>query len=132
MTYMLDTNICIYIIKHKPQSVFEKFKSLVVGDICISAITYYELEKGVRKSARFKANLNRLSLFVDDIEIKNFDRQASSSASVLAAKLEEKGQTIGPFDTLIAGHALSLNLTLVTNNEKEFSRVEGLAVENWV
>jgi len=132
MTYMLDTNICIYIIKHKPQSVFEKFKSLVVGDICISVVTYYELEKGVRKSARFKANLDRLNLFVEDIEIKNFDRQASSSASALAAKLEKKSQPIGPFDTLIAGHALSLNLTLATNNEKEFSRVDGLSVENWV
>lgn len=132
MKYMLDTNICIYMIKNKPESVRRKFASLFSGDICISSVTFFELEKGVLKSQQKEKNQVLLNRFADDVLVVPFDDSAAQGAASVGALLEQRGQAIGPYDTLIAGHAMSLDLVLVTNNLKEFERVAGLCCENWV
>ena len=132
MLYMLDTNICIYIIKRKPQSVIDKFRKLTIEDICISSITYAELEHGVAKSDFPKQNKIALIQFLSPITILPFADRAASVYGDVRSKLEKAGTPIGPLDTLIAAHAISENLILVTNNTKEFERVEHLQLENWV
>ncbi len=131
MTYMLDTNICIYSIKHKPERVFRILSGIDSSDVCISSITYAELVYGVEKSVAKDKNMIALMMLLSDIEIVKFDDRAASEYGDIRADLEKKGTPIGQLDMLIAGHARSLGLTLVTNNEKEFSRVEGLNVDNW-
>ena len=131
MTYMLDTNICIYSIKHKPEQVFRRLSGIDPSDVCISSITYAELVYGVEKSLAKDKNRIALMLLLSNIEIVKFDDRAASEYGDIRADLEKKGTPIGQLDMLIAGHARSLGLTLVTNNEKEFSRVEGLNVDNW-
>ena len=129
--YLLDTNICIYIIKRKPVQVFEKFKSLSFGSIGISSITLAELQYGIMKSSIPERNQEALEIFLTPLEIIDFDFNATVEYGKIRADLERNGTPIGPLDTLIASHAKSLNLTLVTNNEKEFERVAGLKIENW-
>lgn len=131
MKYMLDTNICIYAIKHKPDIVIKKFLSHDPEEICISAITYAELMHGVEKSMAVEKNRVAMSLFLSPITILQFDERAAEEYGRIKAELEKKGIPIGPMDTLIAGHARSSGLILVTNNTREFSRVTGLAVEDW-
>lgn len=131
MRYMLDTNICIYAIKHKPERVFIKLQEIDPEDVCISAVTYAELVHGVEKSAAVEKNRLALSLLLANIEIKDFDVKAADEYGKIRAYLERKGTPIGPLDMMIAGHAKSLGCTLVTNNEREFSRVEGLEIANW-
>ena len=131
MKYMLDTNICIYAIKHKPDIVIKKFLSHDPEEICISAITYAELMHGVEKSMAVGKNRVAMSLFLSPITILQFDERAAEEYGRIKAELEKKGTPIGPMDTLIAGHARSSGLILVTNNTGEFSRVTGLAVEDW-
>lgn len=131
MKYMLDTNICIYAIKHKPDIVIKKFLSHDPEEICISAITYAELMHGVEKSMAVERNRVAMSLFLSPITILQFDERAAEEYGRIKAELEKKGTPIGPMDTLIAGHARSSGLILVTNNTREFSRVAGLAVEDW-
>lgn len=132
MRYMLDTNICIYAIKKKPESVFKKLLTLKSEDVCISSITYAELVHGVEKSNSIERNRLSLALLLANIEILGFDSKAAMCYGRIRADLEKKGTPIGPLDTLIAGHAMSLGYTVVTNNTKEFERVSGLTVENWV
>ena len=132
MTYMLDTNICIYMIKQKPRQVIEKLKSMNESDLCISSITYSELLYGAEKSANIAKNLLALTLFLSNVEILPYDENASVDYGLIRAELERKGKPIGPLDMLIASHAKSLKMTLVTNNVKEFERVSGLKIENWV
>ena len=132
MKYLLDTNICIYLIKQKPQEVIERFESESLGDIGISTITVSELYYGVEKSHHQEKNRSALEQFLLPLMIIDFDYQATIYYGKVRAALERKGQVIGPLDTLIAAHALSMDTTLVTNNEKEFNRVEGLRIENWV
>lgn len=132
MKYILDTNICIYIIKKKPLSVFEKFKQYPLGDIGISSITLAELHYGIRKSNIPEKNLSAINQFILPLEIFTFDFNAAIEYGLVRSELEKKGTPIGPLDTLIAAHAKSLNFTLVTNNVKEFNRVENLRIENWV
>jgi tRNA(fMet)-specific endonuclease VapC len=132
MLYLLDTNICIYIIKKKPLYVLEKFKKTPLGEIGISSITLAELEYGISKSADPGRNRIALNQFIIPLEIIDFNISASVEYGSVRAKLETQGKVIGPLDTLIAAHAKSMNLILVTNNESEFRRVEGLKVENWV
>jgi tRNA(fMet)-specific endonuclease VapC len=132
MKYLLDTNICIYLIKQKPLSVIDKFNEHSVGDIGISSITVAELLYGVQKSQHRKQNQSALMQFLSPLEIAVFDTDAAFSYGQIRAELERKGTPIGSLDTLIAGHAVSLGVSLVTNNEQEFSRVPGLNVENWV
>jgi tRNA(fMet)-specific endonuclease VapC len=132
MGYLLDTNICIYIIKRKPESVLTKLSQIPLGQIGISSITIAELDYGARKSANPEKNISALNQFLIPFEIFNFDYNATIEYGIIRSSLEKKGTPIGPLDTLIAAHAKSLNYSLVTNNEREFQRVEGLEVENWV
>ncbi len=120
MRYMLDTNICMYVIKHKPERVFTKLQDIDPEDVCISSVTYAELVHGVEKSAAVEKNRLALSLLLANIEIKHFDVKAADEYGKIRADLERKGTPIGPLDMMIAGHAKSLGCTLVTNNEREF------------
>lgn len=128
---MLDTNICIYSIKHKPEQVFLRLQEHEPADICISSVTYAELVHGVEKSQAIEKNRLALALLLSNIEILNFDANAAESYGKIRADLEKQGTSIGPLDIMIAGHAKSLNYTVVTNNTKEFNRVPGLKFENW-
>ena len=132
MRYMLDTNICIYIIKHKPESVYTKLKKIQPEDVCISSITYSELSYGVERSEQTDRNRLALTLMLSNIDIEAFDAVAAEEYGDIRARLEKAGTPIGSLDMLIAAHAKALGCTLVTINGKEFSRVEGLRVENWV
>ncbi len=129
---MLDTNICIYIIKEKPLSVIEHFKKYEIGDIGISSIVYAELLHGVYKSQKINQNLTNLHNFIAALQIKEFDRNAAVEYGRIRADLEKKGKVIGANDLLIAAHAKALNVPLATNNTKEFERVEDLVLFNWV
>lgn len=131
MRYMLDTNICIYAIKHKPEKVFQKLQEVDPSDVCISSVTYAELVHGVEKSAAVDKNRLALSMLLANIEILDFDVDAADCYGKIRADLEKKGTPIGPLDMMIAGHAQSLGYTVVTNNVKEFSRVSNLKIENW-
>jgi tRNA(fMet)-specific endonuclease VapC len=132
MKYMLDTNMCIYIIKKKPARVLEKFTSLKTDDVCISAITLAELQYGVYKSMFPERNELALLNFLVPITLLSFSDGASIFYGKIRRDLEKRGQVIGANDLLIAAHALSENLILVTNNTKEFCRIPNLALENWV
>lgn len=132
MKLMLDTNICIYLIKHHPLSVLERFLSHPVGDIGISSITVAELDYGASKSRHTPKNRIALDQFISPLAVAAFDREAASVYGRLRAALEQKGTPIGAMDLLIAAHALSLGVRLITNNAREFRRVPGLRVENWV
>lgn len=131
MNYMLDTNICIYVIKQKPTSVIKRFLEHVSDELCISSITYAELMHGVEKSQAAERNRAALPLFLSPITILEFGSRAAEEYGKIRADLEKKGTPIGPMDILISGHAKSEGLILVTNNTREFKRVEGLKVENW-
>ena len=131
MRYMLDTNICIYVIKHKPEKVFRKLQEVDPSDVCISSVTYAELVHGVEKSAAVDKNRLALSILLANIEILDFDVNAAEGYGKIRADLEKNGTPIGPLDMMIAGHAKSLDYTVVTNNVKEFKRVSGLKIENW-
>ena len=128
---MLDTNICIYIIKEKPRKVLEKFQSLDIGDICISMITFAELEYGIEKSNYPDKNRTALTSFLAPIEILPFSQKAAIQYGEIRAKLESQGKIIGAYDLMIGAHAKAENLILVTNNEKEFNRISQLSIENW-
>lgn len=131
MKYLLDTNICIYLINERPKKVLAHFKRHALGDIGISSITASELAFGVAKSGSLK---NRIALeaFLLPLQIVEYDADAAMVYGDIRAALEKQGKTIGPLDMLIAAHALSRQLVLVTNNEKEFRRVDQLKVENWL
>jgi len=129
---MLDTNICIYLIKQRPQSLLDRFRSFPVGDIGISVITLAELQYGASKSSRPKQNREALEQFLSPLEVAALDRRATVAYGTIRAALEKKGRPIGAMDLLIATHALSLGVRLVTNDEREFRHVPGLRVENWV
>lgn len=131
MKLMLDTNVCIYLIKERPASVLERFAAYAVGDIGISVITLAELEYGVSKSSRPAKNREALDQFVSPLEVAAFDRDATVEYGKLRTTLEKKGQSIGSMDLLIAAHALSLDVRLITRNVREFGRVPGLRVEDW-
>lgn len=132
MKLMLDTNICIYLIKRHPASVLDRFRSLQVGAIGISIITLAELMYGAAKSRHPQRNKEALAEFTAPFEVASFDTGAADSYGRLRTALEKHGRPIGAMDLLIAAHALSLGVTLVTNNVGEFGRVPGLRVENWL
>ncbi len=132
MERMLDTNICIYIIKRQPPQVLKRLVACNVSDVCVSTITISELAYGISKSVDPQKNRDALSGFLVPLEILAFDDDAAFHYGEIRAHLEKKGKSIGAMDMLIAAHARSLGLTLVTNNAKEFRRVPGLSVENWV
>jgi len=128
---MLDTNICIYIIRKRPERVLRRLQRCRVSDIGVSAITLSELEYGAAKSVKPQQNKLALIEFLAPIEILPYDDMAARQYGELRAHLEGDGTPIGSPDMLIAAHALSLKCTLVTNNEVEFQRVPGLSIENW-
>ncbi len=132
MKVMLDTNICIYIIKQKPVEVLERFNTYQVGDIGVSSITVAELAFGARKSQRPDENLQAIEAFLLPLIMVPFDYGAAITYGGIRATLEGQGTPIGALDTLIAAQALSMDLVLATNNVREFVRVPGLKVENWV
>lgn len=132
MKYMLDTNICIYVIKHKPQEAIRRFLEHDPFDICVSAITYAEMMHGVEKSAAKERNRLACMAFMSAITVLGFNSRAAEEYGRIRAELETQGTPIGPMDMLIAAHAASENLVLVTNNTREFERVKGLMLENWV
>lgn len=131
MQYLLDTNICIYLIKQKPPKVLARFKTLDLSDIGISSITVAELEYGVCKSQQQQKNRDALMQFLIPLEIVEFNQAAATVYGWIRSDLEDRGLVIGAMDMLIAAHALSLEVTLVSNNVREFSRIANLSLENW-
>jgi len=131
LKYMLDTNICIYVIKRRPLEVLETFNKFA-GTLCISAITYAELCHGVEKSAQPEHNRRQVDDFISRLEILSYSHKAAAHYGEIRANLERQGKTIGVNDLHIAGHARSEGLIVVTNNLKEFERVYGLRFENWL
>jgi len=132
MRYMLDTNIIIYARNAEPESVLHRFRQYQPGDLCISSITMAELEYGVCNSSKPLQNRLALLTFLSNIDVVPFDADATRSYGEIRYALKLKGQLIGANDMLIAAHAKSLGYTLITNKTKEFERVEGLLLENWV
>lgn len=132
LSYLLDTNICIYIIKKRHQSVLDKFADLEVGEVGMSAITYGELLYGAYKSKACEQALATIETLCDFIPVMPLSVHVSDVYAQTRTDLERQGQLIGNNDLWIAAHCLDLGLTLVTNNEREFSRVQDLTVENWV
>lgn len=128
---LLDTNICIYIINTKPPEVLARFRQFHLGEIGLSSVAAAELAYGVAKSGSAR-NRQALEMFLAPLDILPFDEKALWAYGDVRADLERRGLAIGSLDTMIAAHALSLNATLVTNNLREFSRVNGLLLENWV
>lgn len=132
LSYLLDTNICIYIMKQKPKSVLDKFEQLTVGMVGMSAITYGELLYGAQKSNNSRKAKNIIHQICDYIPPLPISLKVSEYYAEIRAGLEKKGNIIGNNDLWIAAHALELGTTLVTNNEKEFARIKQLKLENWV
>ncbi len=128
---MLDTNICIYIIKKKPSQVIERLRKLDISQVGISSITLSELDYGVSKSSKPEQNKLALTEFLAPLEILPYGDLAAQRYGQIRSELERRGTPIGSLNLLIAAHALSLGVTLVTNNDKEFSRVAELMLENW-
>ncbi|MBO4334428.1 MAG: type II toxin-antitoxin system VapC family toxin [Desulfovibrio sp.] len=132
MSVLLDTNICIYLMKHNPPGVQKRFSQYQAGDIGISSVSVAELEYGVKQSAVPERNARVLEAFLLPLEIVPFDTMAAQAYGVIRADLERRGQIIGSLDMLIAAVAISRKCLLVTHNLREFSRVEDLACETWV
>ena len=128
---MLDTSICIYIIKKQPSSILDRLVAFPTEDVGVSVITAAELRFGASKSARSDRNHDALDEFFSPFEIALFDEPATKVYGTIRADLEKKGRRIGPMDLLIAAHALCLEVRLVTNNAREFERVSGLEIDNW-
>ncbi len=131
MNYLLDTDICIYIINRKPPAVLKRVQSKQPGQIAISTITLAELEYGIVRSRYPDRNRIALLEFLLPFVILDFDPGASAEYGRIRSSLESKGRPIGPMDLLLAAQATSHDLVLVTNNEKEFARIDGLRIENW-
>ena len=128
--YMLDTNMCIYLIKHQPQSVAERFAQCLVGDVVMSAITYAELEYGVNAAVNPALERENLAALIEDIKVEAFDERAGTVyGSIRLATRESKKDQL---DKLIAAHAVALGVTLVTNNMRDFARYPGVVIENWL
>lgn len=132
LCYLLDTNICIYIAKNKPHSVLEKFEQLAVGEVGMSTITQGELIYGAKKSQHPIKTMKLLDELMSLIPPLPIPTEAGKLYGEIRSKLEKKGKVIGNNDLWIAAHAIALELTLVTNNTKEFSRISQLKLENWV
>lgn len=131
LKYLLDTNIVIYTMKNKPAQVKQYFERYY-GQICISSITLMELIYGAEKSAAVERNLRDIEGLIARMDVLPFDSDAATHAGQIRAELAQKGQLIGPYDQMIAGHVRATSLILVTNNMREFERVAGIRLENWV
>lgn len=131
LRYMLDTDICIRVLRERPQSARERFNAEAEG-LCISSVTLGELLYGAEKSARPAHHRRQVDSFAALLQVLDFDGPAALHFAEIRASLERKGQSIGAYDTMIAAHARSRGLVVITGNLKEFSRVEGLRSENWL
>ena len=132
MKLILDTNICIYIIKQQPVSVLKRFLDYQIGDIGISSVTLSELRYGAAKSTHRDKNSKALAEFITPLEVVSFDEDAAHAYGDIRATLEKAGTPIGAMDMLVAAHAVSLGITLVTNNTREFARIPRLNVIDWI
>lgn len=130
--YLLDTNICIYIINNRPRSIVEKIKTFNPAEIKLSAISLGELEYGVSKSMYREKNRMALVNFVSAFDILPFDDTDAEVFGIIRADLERKGQVIGSYDMQIAAQAIARNITLITNNTREFERINSLRLDNWL
>lgn len=131
MRYLLDTNVCVDILNQRYPAVTERLRRCSPEDLCLSSVVVAELRYGADKSQRPAENHRRLDLLFGEIPCLDFDPNAASTYGRIRTDLEKRGETIGPYDLMIAAHALSLRLTLVSDNVREFKRVEGLQVDNW-
>jgi tRNA(fMet)-specific endonuclease VapC len=129
--WLLDTNVCIAVIRQRPESALRRLRGKQVGQVGLSTITLAELEFGAAKSQQPARARAALSEFLLPLEVVPFDEAAADAYGTVRAAMEKKGRPIGPLDTLIAAHALALGTVLVTNNTREFRRVPGLSVEDW-
>jgi tRNA(fMet)-specific endonuclease VapC len=129
--YLLDTDICSYAMRRRAPQTTARISAHAVGELKVSVVTQFELEYGARRSERSNELLIVVESFLANVEILPFDFAAARHAAIVRAALASSGSPIGQYDMLIAGHALSLGATLVTNNVDEFRRVEGLQIENW-
>lgn len=132
MTYMLDTNICIYVLKRSPIEVYRKFAEHIGKGVCISVITLAELKHGVFKSDRVEKNAENLEKLMQTISVLPYENACAEEYGKICAHLQKSGTPIGIMDMLIAAHAKVMDYTLVTNNVREFERVPGLKIENWI
>ena len=132
MLFMLDTNICIALIKHQPPKVLKRLETQSPGEVGLSTVTLGELRYGVEKSRAIDRNQRALEEFLLPLEIFDFDEKAAAAYGSVRAFLESSGKPIGPLDTQIGAHALSLGAALVTNNTREFARIPNLKVINWM
>ena len=132
MEFMLDTNICIYIIKRKPPEVIKRFGKSIISQVGISSITLSELLYGVVNSSNPLKNRIALTQFVAPLEIASYDDEAAQCYGDIRAGLENRGLPIGALDMLLAAHALSIGCTLVTNNTRAFARIPSLKIDNWI
>ncbi|OGT25565.1 MAG: twitching motility protein PilT [Gammaproteobacteria bacterium RIFCSPLOWO2_02_FULL_42_14] len=132
MKYMMDTNICVYIMNKRPVQVIEKFHRCNMEEIGVSSIVLSELHYGAHKSQQVEKNLLAINKFSIPVQVISYDECAAECCGEIRAMLEKAGTIIGAYDLMIAAHAISLNATLITNNLKEFSRIKKLKCENWV
>jgi tRNA(fMet)-specific endonuclease VapC len=128
---LLDTNACIHVIRRQPQTVLRRLENYGIGEVGVSSVTVAELRYGAEKSSRPEQNLEALGRFLLPLEVLAFGGEAAAAYGRVRAVLERAGTPIGPLDTLIAAHAVSVSVTLVTNNTRELQRVPGLEVEDW-
>ena len=128
--YLLDTNMCIYLMKHQPEQVARRFAQCRVGDVVMSAITYAELEYGASVSAHPRRDRAHLAALIEDIPVAAFDAAAGAAYGPIRRASRERTQDA--LDKLIAAHAVALNVILVTNNVKDFANYPGVVVENWI
>ena len=131
LKYMLDTNIVIYTMKNQPEGIKETFNRFE-GQLCISSVVLMELYFGAEKSNNPEGNTRIIDLFTSRLDVLDYDSQAAQHTGQIRAELSKKGTPIGPYDQMIAGHARSIGLIVVSNNIREFERVPGLRLENWV
>jgi len=132
ISYLLDTNICIYLIKKQPPEVLARFQQIKIKQLHIPSITLFELYYGIEKNNSQQRNLSALENFIAPLTVVNFTLDAAKKAAKIRNHLQKQGTPIGAYDIQIAAIAMSLNMTLLTNNTREFERIKGLKLENWV
>ncbi|MBK8815125.1 MAG: type II toxin-antitoxin system VapC family toxin [Methylococcaceae bacterium] len=132
MRYLLDTNICIYLIKKHPPEVLERFQQIQIKQLHISTITLFELYYGIEKNKSHQRNSAALENFIAPLTIVDFTVESAKKAALIRHQLQIQGTPIGAYDIQIAAIALSENMTLLTNNIREFERVQGLKLDNWI
>ena len=130
--YMLDTDMCSYIIKEHPESVRQRFQTLAMEQLCVSVITYAELVYGVERSSSRRVNRPIIDDFMRYLDVLNWDTEAADEYGLIRANLEGAGTPIGAMDMMIAAHAKSIKAVLVTNNQNHFTKVKGLRTDNWI